>query len=146
MKIQKDIDQIQSELYRAKHSWHRTLEKVTSHFEHWESLSKQTLKELVQFTPRDSKEILTGSVLNKKFRIHFTPLIKNKSLYAETIIDVFFPAQELTIESSRFLLDKDGRVFDVNTEPLITEFDEMPSYSLLCNILLAILQTEAPQN
>ncbi|MHA6494651.1 hypothetical protein ACX0MV_15590 [Pseudomonas borbori] len=146
MKIQKDIDQIQGELYRAKRSWNRTSEQVTNYFEHWESLSKQTLNELVQFTPRESKETLIGSILNKKFRIHFTPLLKNGSIYAETIIEVFSSDQEQTIESGRILIDKDGKIFDTNIAPLITEFDDMPGYSLLCNILLATLQTEAPQS
>ena len=146
MKIQKDIDQIQSELYRAKRSWSRVSEQVTNYFEHWESLSKQTLNELVQFTPRESKEKLTGSILNKKFHIHFTPLLKNGSIYAETIIEVFLSDQEQTIESGRILIDKDGRIFDTNIAPLITEFDDMPGYSLLCNILLATLQTETPQS
>ncbi len=146
MKIQKDIDQIQEQLYRAKRSWDRTSEKVINYFEHWESLSKQTLNELVKFTPRTSKEILNGSILDKKFCIHFTPLLKNGTIYAETIIEVFFSDQEQTIESGRILIDKDGRIFDTNIVPIITELDDMPSYSLLCNILLITLQTEAPQS
>lgn len=146
MKIQKDIDQIQNELSRAKRNWNRTSEQVANHFEHWESLSKQTLNDLVQFNPREPKETLTGSVLNKKFRIHFTPLLKNGSIYAETIIEVLFSNQEQTIESGRIWIDKDGRIFDTNMTLLISDFDDMPGYSLLCNILLSILQTEAPQS
>lgn len=146
MKIQKDIDQIQNELQRAKRNWNRTSEQVVNYFEHWESLSKQTLNDLVQFNPRESKETLTGSILNKRFRIHFTPLLKNGSIYAETIIEVFFSSQEQTIESGRIWIDKDGRIFDTNMTPLITDFDDMPGYSLLCNILLSTLQTEAPQS
>ncbi|MCQ4276963.1 hypothetical protein [Stutzerimonas degradans] len=146
MKIQKDIDQIQNELQRAKRHWNRTSEQVVNYFEHWESLSKQTLNDLVQFNPRESKETLTGSILNKRFRIHFTPLLKNGSIYAETIIEVFFSSQEQTIESGRIWIDKDGRIFDTNMTPLITDFDDMPGYSLLCNILLSTLQTEAPQS
>ena len=146
MKTLKDADQLQSELYRAMRNWGRVSERVISYFELWESLSHRTLNELVQFTPRTSKETLAGTILNKEFQIHFSPLLKNGSIYAETIVGVFFPNQEQTVESGRFLIDKDGSIFDTEATPLIADLDETPGYLLLCNILLSTLQTEAPQN
>lgn len=144
MEIQKDIDQLQNILYRAKRNWGRANQHAIEYLEHWESLSKQTLKELISFDPpSEPRESLTGAILGKKFHISVNPILKTGAIYAELTISLPPSEHHNRTELGRLLIDKDGRIYNTNTETVLTEHDDMPSYLLLLNILMATLETTA---
>lgn len=145
MEIQKDYDQLQSTLLRGSRQWDKAMERYINLTELWENISQRELGHLLRISEaKHEAGPIPGSVLTKEFLIHHAPLLTDSGLMVEVTIEVLFTRQKTSAEAFRFRVDVHGSIYDQEGELILSANDDMPGFTLILNIVQAILSTETP--
>lgn len=142
MDFSKDPEAFVGNLKVVRRAWQRASTTLYERLEHWKDISQNTLEKLVTLDRIEEQNVIEGKVLDKGFRIEFSPFMLADTGYAEVVVFAL-DADGVRKEIGRFLNGADGSVFDTDGKIVLASTDRYSSYTVLTTILRSVLEEPA---
>lgn len=133
-------DDFDSFIAVANRDWLRSKEALDRYLKHWQEMSREESGGLYSLAVEDG--LISGLALGKPFFLSVSPRSIEKTGFAEVVL-LTESLNATKIEGGRFLVDRDGAIFDGEGVVLFDAGSRHLSWTLLTSIIRSVVAQPA---